>query len=53
VVDAMRSSKVSTGIVSLVELINSSGAAIEPAEDEKGAPKKSMMSGFKSLLAKK
>ncbi|MBK7162317.1 MAG: pilus assembly protein CpaE [Sphingomonadales bacterium] len=53
VVDAMRSSKVSTGIVSLVELINSSGAAIEPVEDAKGAPKKSMMSGFKSLLAKK
>ncbi len=53
VVDAMRSSKVATGIVSLVELINSSGAAIEPVEDAKGAPKKSMMSGFKSLLAKK
>lgn len=53
VVDAMRSSKVSTGIVSLVELINSSGAAIEPVEDAKGAPKKSIMSGFKSLLAKK
>jgi pilus assembly protein CpaE len=53
VVDAMRSSKVSTGIVSLVELINSSGAVIEPVEDAKGAPKKSMMSGFKSLLAKK
>ncbi|RDV06498.1 pilus assembly protein CpaE [Sphingorhabdus pulchriflava] len=53
VVDAMRSSKVSTGIVSLVELINSSGAAIEAVEEAKGAPKKSMMSGFKSLLAKK
>lgn len=53
VVDAMRSSKVSTGIVSLVELINSSGATIEPVEDAKGASKKSMMSGFKSLLAKK
>lgn len=53
VVDAMRSSKVATGIVSLVELINSSGAAIEPVEDAKGSPKKSMMSGFKSLLAKK
>ncbi len=53
VVDAMRSSKVSTGIVSLVELINSSGAAIEPVEDANGAPKKSIMSGFKSLLAKK
>ncbi len=54
VVDAVRSSKVSTGIVTLTDMIKSSGAIQEVADDiKKDAPKKSMMGGFKSLLAKK
>jgi pilus assembly protein CpaE len=54
IVDAVRSSKVSSGIVSLTEMIKASGATEEPAEAAKDAsPKKSMMGGFKSLLAKK
>jgi pilus assembly protein CpaE len=53
IVDAVRSSKVSTGIISLTEMINSSDANEEPAEAPKEASKKSMIGGFKSLLSKK
>ncbi len=53
IVDAARASKVSTGIVSLTEMIKSSGPTEEPVADAKDAAKKSMMSGFKSLLSKK
>ncbi|MGL5838055.1 MAG: pilus assembly protein CpaE [Sphingorhabdus sp.] len=54
IVDAARASKVSTGIVSLTDIIKSTGASEEPGEEsKKDAPKKSMMGGFKSLLAKK
>lgn len=53
VVDAVRSSKVSSGIVALTELIKSNVAQEESGEESKASGKKSMMSGFKSLLAKK
>jgi pilus assembly protein CpaE len=53
VVDAVRSSKVSSGIVALTELIKSNVAQEEGGEESKASGKKSMMSGFKSLLAKK
>ena len=54
VVDSVRSSKVASGIVTLAEMIKST-ASPEQAEDEdsKSAAKKSMLGGFKSLLAKK
>jgi pilus assembly protein CpaE len=53
-VDSVRSSKVASGIVTLAETIKSTGAP-EQADDESGksAAKKSMIGGFKSLLAKK
>jgi pilus assembly protein CpaE len=54
IVDAVRSSKVSSGIVSLTEMINTSGATEEPTDAAKdSSPKKSMIGGFKSLLSKK
>ena len=53
VVDSVRSSKVASGIVTLAEMIKSTGTP-EPVEEEvKSASKKSMLGGFKSLLAKK
>jgi pilus assembly protein CpaE len=53
IVDAVRSSKVSSGIVALTEMIQSTNVAEEVADDSKPAAKKSMIGGFKSLLAKK
>jgi pilus assembly protein CpaE len=54
-VDAVRSSKASAGIVTLTDMMQSTGVAEEAADDSNDAPKakKSMMGGFKSLLAKK
>ena len=54
IVDAVRSSKISSSISTLADMIN--GSAIEIAEEKAvsaKAPKKSVMSGFKSMLAKK
>ncbi len=54
VVEAVRSSKVSTGIVTLADMIHGSAAeAVPDASDTEGKPKKSMLGGFKSLMAKK
>ena len=53
VVDAVRSSKVSSGIVALTELIKSNVAQEEGGEESKASGKKSMMSGCRALLAKK
>jgi pilus assembly protein CpaE len=53
IVEAARSSKVSSGIVALNDMIKSTGAAEEPVDEAKDTPKKSMIGGFKSLLAKK
>ncbi len=51
IVDAVRGSKVSTGIITLADMIQ--GSANEAADDGDGKEKKSVMSGFKALLAKK
>lgn len=56
IVDSVRSSKVSTGIVALADMV--SGSAEEAASEGDAAAdakkaKKSVMDGFKSLLAKK
>jgi pilus assembly protein CpaE len=54
VVDAVRGSKISSSISTLADMIN--GSAVEIAEEKAEsakAPKKSVMSGFKSMLAKK
>lgn len=51
-VESVRSSKASTGIVTLVDMMKNS-AAPEVVEGEAAKPKKSVMDGFKSLLAKK
>jgi pilus assembly protein CpaE len=53
VIDAVRSSKVSSAVSTLADMIN--GSALEMAEMKKddGKPKKSVMDGFKSLLSKK
>lgn len=50
--EAVRTSKVSTGIVALAELIQGSAAEVEAGEDE-GAKKMSMLGGLKSMMAKK
>lgn len=53
-VDSVRSSKVASGIVTLTEMIKTTGVVEEVVEQPKNAAKKkSVMSGFKSLLAKK
>jgi pilus assembly protein CpaE len=54
IVEAVRGSKVSTGIVTLADMIH--GSAAESAADDgddTGKAKKSMLGGFKSLMAKK
>jgi pilus assembly protein CpaE len=53
IVEAVRSSKVSVGLLALAEMIQ--GTAAEAAEEApvEAKAKKSVMSGFKSLLAKK
>lgn len=55
VIEAVRGSKISTGILALSEMIQGSAADIveTPAEKGKEKAKKSMLGGFKSLLAKK
>jgi pilus assembly protein CpaE len=53
-VDSVRSSKVAAGIVTLTDMIKSSGVPEEVVVETKAAStKKSMMTGFKALLAKK
>jgi pilus assembly protein CpaE len=53
-VEAVRGSKLSTGIVALADMIAGTAAEVaEAAPDEKEKKKKSVMSGFKALLAKK
>lgn len=53
-VDSVRSSKVAAGIVALTDMITASGTVVEAADEPKAAStKKSMMTGFKALLAKK
>ncbi len=55
VVEAVRGSKVSTGILALAEMIQgSAGEVVEAQGDQsKDKAKKSMLGGFKSLLVKK
>ncbi len=55
VVDAVRSSKLSTGIVALAELVSGTmaDAAEEAPVDSKAKAKKNMFAGFKSILKKK
>ncbi len=55
VAEAMRTSKVATGISSLAELVKTVGIPVEtPDKVEKAeAKKQSLMTGFKSLLTKK
>lgn len=53
IVEAVRSSKVSTGVMALAEMIMGSAAEAEEEAPAKSKDKKSVMSGFKSLLAKK
>lgn len=52
-VESVRASKVSTGIVTLVDMVKSSAAPEAPEAEGTAKPKKSVMDGFKSLLAKK
>lgn len=52
-VESVRSSKVSAGIITLVDMVKSSAAPEAPEGDATAKPKKSVMDGFKSLLAKK
>jgi pilus assembly protein CpaE len=53
VVDAVRGSKLSAGIVNLADMIAGSAAEAAEAAPEVEKSKKSVMSGFKSLLKKK
>ena len=54
VVEAARSSKLASGIVALADMIHGSAAETESATPNEGATaKKSMLGGFKSLMAKK
>lgn len=53
VVHAVSGSKVSTGILALTELIQGSAAEVVEVSKESIKVKKSMLGGFKSLLAKK
>jgi len=53
VVEAVRSSKVSIGMATLAEMIQGTAAEVIEAGAEPGKAKKSMLGGFKSLLAKK
>lgn len=53
VVDAVRGSKLSSGIVNLADLIVGSAAEAAEAAPETEKAKKSVMAGFKSLLKKK
>jgi pilus assembly protein CpaE len=55
VVEAVRGSKVSTGILALAEMIQgTAGEVVEAQADKsKDKAKKSMLGGFKSLLVKK
>ncbi len=54
IVDAVRSSKISSSISTLADMINGSAAEIAEEKAESAKPaKKSVMSGFKAMLAKK
>ena len=53
IVEAVRGSKLSSGIVALTDLITGSAAEVAEAAPAAEKPKKSVMDGFKSLLAKK
>ena len=53
IVEAVRGSKLSTGIVALADMIAGSAAEAAEAAPEAEKTKKSVMSGFKSLLKKK
>ena len=52
-VDAVRGSKASIGIVALAEMIQGTAAEVTATPVEAEKAKKSMLGGFKSLLAKK
>jgi pilus assembly protein CpaE len=53
IVEAVRASKVSTGILTLADMIAGSAAEVAEAAPDVAKTKKSMLGGFKSLLAKK
>lgn len=53
IVEAVKGSKLSTGIVSLADMITGTAAEAAEAAPEQEKAKKSVMDGFKSLLAKK
>jgi pilus assembly protein CpaE len=53
IVEAVRGSKVSAGLTTLVEMIQGTAAETVEPTAEPGKEKKSMLGGFKSLLAKK
>lgn len=52
-VDAVRGSKASIGIFALAEMIQGSAADVAETPVEEAKAKKSMLGGFKSLMAKK
>ena len=52
-VESVRSSKVSAGIITLVDMVKNSTVPESVDDDSAAKPKKSVMAGFKSLLAKK
>ncbi|MVZ97367.1 pilus assembly protein CpaE [Sphingorhabdus sp. IMCC26285] len=53
IVQAVRGSKLSTGIITLADMIAGSAAEVAEAAPQADKTKKSVMSGFKSLLKKK
>lgn len=53
IVEAVRGSKLSSGIIALTDLITGSAAEVAEAAPTEEKAKKSVMDGFKSLLAKK
>ena len=53
VVEAVRGSKVSVGLTTLAEMIHGTAAEVVEAGEDAGKAKKSMLGGFKSMLAKK
>jgi pilus assembly protein CpaE len=53
VVESVRNSKLSTGIVSLADMVMGTAAEAAEAEPKDEKVKKSVISGFKSMLAKK
>lgn len=53
IVEAVKGSKLSTGILSLADMIAGTAAEAAEAAPEEEKAKKSVMAGFKSLLAKK